>query len=129
MPDTDHHRTTVTRADLAHNPRSTTMRRLARLRAMSPRVISPALIGLGAFLVVAGVLVRLYAYPALAAVPTNYDSFTTLEATDATIFNTDPEVLAPETTDLAITSHTVAGHYPDAPEGVVVWANSVTVRT
>ena len=35
-------------------------------------------------------------------------------------------MLAPETVDLEISSHTVAGDYPDAPDGVVVWANNVT---
>jgi Porin PorA len=48
------------------------------------RFISPVLIGLGTFLIVVGVLVRVYAYPELAKVPANYDSTTYLEATDAT---------------------------------------------
>ena len=90
------------------------------------RILSPALIGLGTFLIVAGVLVKVYAVPTLAVVPTNYDSTTYLEAKGATIFNSDPDVLAPETVDLEISSHTVAGDYPEAPDGVVVWANSVT---
>ena len=67
------------------------------------RMISPALIGLGTFLIVAGVLIKAYAIPTLAMVPMNYDSTTYLEATGATIFNSDPEVLAPETHDLVIT--------------------------
>lgn len=91
------------------------------------RLISPVLIGVGTFLIVVGVLVRVYAYPELAKVPANYDRTTYLEATDATIFNSDPDVLAPETADLAISSRTVAGDFPEAPEGVVVWANNVTV--
>jgi hypothetical protein len=91
------------------------------------RFLSPALIGVGTFLIVAGVLVKAYAIPQLAVVPTNYDSTTYLEAEDAQIFNSDPEVLAPETVDLAISSRTVAGDYPEAPDGVVVWANNVTV--
>jgi hypothetical protein len=90
------------------------------------RIISPVLIGVGAFLIVAGVLIKVYAVPTLAVVPSNYDSTTYLEATDATIFNSDPDVLAPETVDLEVSSHTVAGDYPDAPDGVVVWANNVT---
>lgn len=90
------------------------------------RILSPALIGLGTFLVVAGVLVKAYAVPTLSVVPSNYDSTTYLEAEDATIFNSDPDVLAPETVDLEISSRTVAGDYPDAPDGVVVWANNVT---
>jgi hypothetical protein len=91
------------------------------------RILSPVLIGLGMFLIVAGVLVKVYAVPTLAVVPTNYDSTTYLEAKGATIFNSDPEVLAPETVDLEISSRTVAGDYPEAPDGVVVWANNVTV--
>jgi len=91
------------------------------------RILSPALIGLGVFLVVAGVLVKVYAVPTLEVVPSNYDEVTYLEAEDATIFNTDPDVLAPETVDLEISSHTVAGHFPDALDGVVVWANNVTI--
>ena len=90
------------------------------------RIISPILIGLGTFLIVAGVLIKAYAIPTLAVVPMNYDSTTYLEAKDATIFNSDPDVLAPESVDLEISSHTVAGDYPDAPDGVVVWANNVT---
>ena len=91
------------------------------------RILSPVLIGLGTFLLVAGVLVKAYAVPQLAVVPTNYDSTTYLEAEGAQIFNSDPDVLAPETVDLTISSRTVAGDYPDAPDGVVVWANNVTV--
>jgi hypothetical protein len=91
------------------------------------RILSPVLIGLGTFLIVAGVLVKVYAVPTLAVVPTNYDATTNLEAKGATIFNSDPDVLAPEVVDLEISSHTVAGDYPEAPDGVVVWANNVTV--
>jgi hypothetical protein len=91
------------------------------------RILSPVLIGVGTFLVVIGVLVKAYAVPTLAVVPTNYESTTNLVAEDATIFNSDPDVLAPETVDLAISSRTVAGDYPEAPDGVVVWANNVTV--
>jgi hypothetical protein len=89
------------------------------------RLISPVLIGLGTFLIAVGVLVKVYAVPTLEVVPSNYDSTTYLEAKGATIFNR--QELRPETVDLAISSHTVAGDYPEAPDGVVVWANSVTV--
>lgn len=98
------------------------MRRLARPG------LGPVLIALGAFLLVTGVLVRVYAYPTLARVPANYDSMTYLAGTDVTIFDSSPDVLKPITTDLAISSHTVAGDYPDAPSGTVVWANSTTVK-
>jgi hypothetical protein len=91
------------------------------------RLFSPVLIGLGTFLIAIGVLVKFYAYPQLAEVPANYKSETNLEAAGATIFNTDPEVLAPETVDLRIASLTRAGKYDDAPDDVVVWANTTTV--
>lgn len=92
------------------------------------RVISPVLVGFGVFLIVAAALVRFYAYPTLAKAPADQDSSTQLEAIDAEIFNSDPEVLAPETTDLSILSVTVADTEADAPDGVSVWHNSTTVR-
>lgn len=92
------------------------------------RVISPVLVGLGVFLIVAAALVRFYVHPTLATAPADHDSETALEAADAEIFNSDPEVLAPETTDLAILSITVADTEADAPDGVSVWHNSTTVR-
>jgi hypothetical protein len=92
------------------------------------RVISPVLVGFGVFLIVAAALVRFYAYPTLATAPADQDSSTHLEAVGAEIFNSDPEVLAPETTDLSILSVTVADTEADAPDGVSVWHNSTTVR-
>lgn len=96
-------------------------------RLVNSRLLAPVLIALGAFLLVAAVLVRAYAYPALARVPANYDSMTYLSGSNVTIFDSNPEVLAPVTTDLSIASHTVAGDFSDAPKDVVVWANSTTV--
>jgi hypothetical protein len=84
------------------------------------------LVGLGVFLVVAAALARFYAYPALARVPDGYHSTTKLEAVGAQIFNSDPEVLAPETHDLDITSKTSEDVDADAPDGVTVWVNSTT---
>ncbi len=91
------------------------------------RLIGPVLVGFGVFLIVAAALVKFYAYPALAKVPANYDGTTMLESEDALVFNSDPDVLATETTDLSIESRTVATEADDAPEGVVVWQNSVTL--
>jgi hypothetical protein len=90
------------------------------------RMIGPVLVGLGVFLIVAAGLVRFYAYPTVAKVPEGYHSTTDLEATGAQIFNSDPEVLAPETHDLVITSETREDADADAPEGVVVWVNTAT---
>lgn len=91
------------------------------------RMIGPVLVGLGVFLVVAAALARFYAYPALARVPAGYHSTTELEATGAQIFNSDPEVLAPETHDLEITSKTSEVVDADAPDGVAVWTNNTRV--
>ncbi len=85
------------------------------------RMSGPVLVGLGVFLIVAAVLVRLYAYPTLAKVPEGYNSTTELEAIGAEVFNSDLEVLAPETHDLSITSKTHENVSADAPDGVVVW--------
>jgi len=88
------------------------------------RLIGPVLVGLGVFLIVAAGLARFYAYPALARVPAGYHGETALEATGAEIFNSDPEVLAPETHDLVITSKTSEDADADAPDGVTVWVNA-----
>lgn len=91
------------------------------------RIASSILMGLGAFLVMAALLMRFYAYPALATVPTNYESTTTLQAPDAEVFNSDPSVLAPETTDLTVTAYTVADSGADAPDDVAVWVTNTTI--
>lgn len=85
-------------------------------------------VGLGVFLIVAAVLVRAYAYPSLAKVPAEYDGITKLESKGAQVFNSDPEVLATETTDLDITSQTIADTGADQPDDVVTWVNSTTVN-
>ncbi|MEQ6901735.1 DUF3068 domain-containing protein [Nocardioides sp. YIM 152588] len=92
------------------------------------RKIGAGLVGLGVFLIVAAALMRFYAYPAMATVPTNYDSTTELEAKGAQVFNSDPSILAPEVVDLAIHSRTVADSRSDLPDDVVVWHNSVTIE-
>lgn len=96
---------------------------MLRLRTIA----GPLLVGLGVFLFVSAGLVRFYAYPALARVPASYDRTTHLEAMGAVVFNGDPAVLAPEETDLSIVSRTVADTGADAPDGVVVWHDSVTI--
>ncbi len=91
------------------------------------RLIAPTLVGLGVFLIVAAALARIYAYPAVAKVPDGYHSTTDVEAIGAVIFNSDPEVLAPETHDLVITSNTREVVDADAPEGATVWTNVTSV--
>ena len=44
------------------------------------RLLGPILVGIGAFLVVTGLLARFYAYPALAVAPMDQNSVTSLEA-------------------------------------------------
>jgi hypothetical protein len=91
------------------------------------RIVGTVLVSLGVFLVVAAGMLRFYAYPALAKVPTNYDETTHLEATGAQVFNTDPQVLKAERSDLAISARTVADSRVHAPSGVAVWNNSTTI--
>lgn len=93
------------------------------------RVGVPVLIGLGAFLLVAAALMRFYAYPALAVAPADQDSVTRLSATDATLFDPNPEVLRQITTDLSVASTTRADATATekAPEGDVVWVGTTTV--
>jgi hypothetical protein len=83
-------------------------------------------VGLGVFLIVAAGLVRFYAYPALAKVPSSYDTTTQLEAHDAQVLNF--KTYQPETHDLAIVSRTVSVPTANPPEGDVVWQNSATVE-
>ena len=89
------------------------------------RVFSTVLIGLGAFLIMAAVLVKFYAHPNLATLPTNYESTTELQANGATIF--DAATLSPITTDLAISSYTVADSDVATPSDTVVWVNRTSI--
>ena len=94
------------------------MRRLSR---SAPHV----LVGLGVFLIVAAGLVRFYAYPALAKVPSSYDTTTDLSAQGAEILNF--ETFKPETHDLTIESRTLSDPTATPPDGSAVWQNSATV--
>lgn len=90
------------------------------------RIASSGLIGFGAFLIVAAALIRFYAYPTLATVPTNYESTTMLEAQGATIFNADT-LQVDEGVGLTITSYTIADSSIEAPDGVAVWKNRTSI--
>jgi outer membrane protein assembly factor BamB len=94
------------------------------------RILSPVLIGLGAFLVISAVMLRFYALPRLAVAPIDQDSVTTLTAKDAVVFNSNPDVLAEVTTDLTVTSNTIGDvkSSESAPDGVRVWNNTTSVR-
>jgi hypothetical protein len=92
------------------------------------RLLGPILVGIGAFLVVTGLLARFYAYPALAVAPMDQNSVTMLEAKDATIL--DLSTLKEVTTDMSVANKTV-GDVPaseEADDGVVVWAATTSYR-
>lgn len=89
------------------------------------RTVASVSVGLGVALLVAAVLVRSYAYPALAKVPTNYEGLTHLAGQGVQVLNFD--TLKTETTDVSVTSRTIADSAADAPDSVGVWVNSTTV--
>lgn len=93
------------------------------------RFAAPTMVGVGAFLIVAAVLLRFYAYPNVAVAPADQDSVTHLYAEDATLF--DSSTLTQVTTDLEVESWTKGDvrAAEKAPEDTVVWVNSVTVRS
>lgn len=93
------------------------------------RILGPLLFGLGAFLLVAGLLVKFYAYPRLAVAPIDQNSVTRLQATGAEIFDTT--TLKPLDTDLSIQSRTVGDvkASEDRGDNVRVWVNSTSIRS
>jgi hypothetical protein len=93
------------------------------------RVLGLVLLGLGAFLLIAAVMVRFYAYPNLAVAPIDQNSITELEAEGATIFDTG--TLEEVTTDLTIASRTVGDveASEDAGDDVRVWVSTTTFTT
>jgi len=93
------------------------------------RLAGPVLIGLGTFLVVAALLLRLYAYPRVAVAPIDQNSVTELEAAGAEVFDTT--TLEPLTTDLAVESRTVGDVQASQDEGdnVRVWVNTTSIRS
>ncbi len=93
------------------------------------RFLGPVLFGLGAFLLIAGLLIRFYAYPHLALAPIDQDSVTKLEAKGATIFDTTS--LQPITTDLAVQSRTVGDVKASKERGdnVRVWVDTTSIRS
>lgn len=93
------------------------------------RFLGPLLVGLGAFLFVAGLLLRFYAYPRVAVAPIDQASVTKLEASDAEIFDTT--TLKPLTTDLSVQSRTVGDVKASQAHGdnVRVWVNTTSIRS
>jgi len=92
------------------------------------RLLGPILVGIGAFLVVTGLLARFYAYPALAVAPMDQNSVTMLEAKDAKIL--DLSTLKEVTTDMSVANRTVGDvkASEDAGGDTVVWAATTSYR-
>lgn len=92
------------------------------------RLGGPILVGIGAFLVVVGLLARFYAYPALAVAPIDQNSVTNLEAPDATILDT--ATLSEVTTDLAAANKTAGdvAASEDAGDDIRVWTSTTSFR-
>jgi Porin PorA len=92
------------------------------------RLLGPILVGIGAFLVVTGLLARFYAYPALAVAPMDQNSVTRLEAKGATIL--DLSTLKEVTTDMSVANRTVGDvkASEEADDGTVVWAATTSYR-
>jgi hypothetical protein len=92
------------------------------------RLLGPILVGIGAFLVVTGLLARFYAYPALAVAPIDQNSVTKLEAKDATIL--DLSTLKEVTTDMSVVHRTVGDveASEEADDGTLVWAGTTSYR-
>lgn len=93
------------------------------------RFLGPVLIGFGAFLLVAAVLLKFYAYPKLAVAPIDQDSVTRTEATGATIFDTSS--LSEITTDVSV-ADTTRGDVSasnDAGDNTRVWTGTQTITS
>jgi hypothetical protein len=93
------------------------------------RLLGPLVFGLGAFLLVGGLLLRFYAYPHVAVAPIDQDSVTKLQAQGAEIFDTSS--LQPLTTDLSVQSRTVGDvkASKDRGDNVRVWVNTTSIRS
>jgi hypothetical protein len=87
------------------------------------------LAGVGALLLVLGLLVHFYVVPKLAVAPIDQNSVTSLQAKGATVFDT--ATLAPITTDLSIKARTVGDVKASEAAGgdTLVWVNTTTVKS
>ncbi|MFA1537327.1 DUF3068 domain-containing protein [Actinomadura monticuli] len=90
------------------------------------RIIGASLIGLGAFLVAAGVLVRFYVAPALIGAPTDVYQVTRLKAENASYF--DAAAAAPRTGATIVATNTVRGDPGSTHDGVAVWDTTTVVQ-
>ena len=93
--------------------------------------LGPILSGIGGFLIVIGILLNVYAYPRLATAPMDQDTVSTLFGPDATVFDSNPEVLEEIQTDLTTTAKTVGDveASEEAGDGIRVWVNSTSTKS
>ena len=86
------------------------------------------LTGLGAFMLVVALLLKVYAYPALAVAPKDQNSLTVLFGPDATIFDTRSltEIQTDLTTRVITVGDVAAAEEQD---GVVVWLSKTSTRS
>jgi hypothetical protein len=91
--------------------------------------LSVVLAAVGALLFVVGGLVHFYAVPKLSVAPMDQNSVTSLEAKNATLFDT--ATLKPITTDLFVKAHTVGdvAASKKAPGDAIVWVSTTTVKS
>ncbi|MDP3890190.1 DUF3068 domain-containing protein [Nocardioides sp.] len=91
--------------------------------------LGPILVGLGAFLLVAALLLKVFAYPQLAVAPIDQESVTELTGPGATVFDTG--TLSEITTDLTTTANTVGDIEASQEQGdnVRVWVNTSSTRS
>jgi hypothetical protein len=92
-------------------------------------VLGAILAGVGALLFVVAGLVHFYVAPTLAVAPIDQSSVTSLEAKNATLFDT--ATLAPITTDLSVKARTVGDVKASEQAGgdTLVWVSTTTVKS
>ncbi len=93
------------------------------------RKLGLVVVGLGAFLIATGLLVRMYAYPTLAVAPKGQESVTTLVGPDATVFDTSTfhEIQTDLTTTVVTTGDVAAAD--EQGNGVVVWESKTSTKS
>ncbi len=90
------------------------------------RIMGASLIGLGAFLLAAGLLVRFYVAPSLIGAPADLYQVTRLRADDASYF--DAGEAMPRTGATIVATNTVRGDPKSAHDGVAVWDSTTVVQ-
>lgn len=93
------------------------------------RKIGVFLLGLGAFFVVLGLMVRFYAYPQLAVAPVNPDSTTVLVGEDATIFDIGTLEEIPTTLHTEVITIGDEEATEEAGGDTVVWVSKGSTRS